>query len=169
MLSKLIQFFLNNRLSVTLATLLIAFLGVMVAPFDWEIGLERNPVPVDAIPDIGENQQIVFTEWHGRSPQDIEDQITYPLTSALMGVPGVKTVRGISMFGFSTIYVIFDEDIEFYWSRSRILEKLASLPDNLLPDSVSPALGPDATGLGQIFWYTLEGYDGNGKPTGGWS
>jgi copper/silver efflux system protein len=88
----------------------------------------RDPVPVDAIPDIGENQQIVFTQWMGRSPQDIEDQITYPLTTALLGLPQVKTIRSYSMFGFSSIYIIFKEDAEFYWTRSRILEKLNSLP-----------------------------------------
>ena len=146
-----------------------AMWGVAVAPFDWELGgLPRNPIPVDAIPDIGENQQIVFTEWMGRSPQDVEDQIGYPLTVSLLGVPGVKTIRSYSSFGFSSIYIIFEEDIEFYWSRSRILEKLNSLPAGTLPDGVQPALGPDATSLGQVFWYTLEGLDENGEPTGGW-
>lgn len=130
--------------------------------------LPNDPVPVDAIPNIGENQQIVFTDWSGRSPQDVEDQITYPLTSALLGIPGVKSVRSNSMFGFSSIYLIFDEDIDFYWSRSRILEKLNALPAQLLPDGVQPTLGPDATALGQIFWYTLEGRDQDGQATGGW-
>jgi Cu(I)/Ag(I) efflux system membrane protein CusA/SilA len=144
-------------------------LGTVNAPFNWDTGfLPSNPVAVDAIPDIGENQQIVFTKWDGRSPQDIEDQITYPLTTSLLGIPGVKTIRSSSMFGFSSIYIIFEEDIEFYWSRSRILEKLNSLPSGLLPEGVNPALGPDATGLGQIFWYTLEGRDENGNVTGGW-
>lgn len=143
--------------------------GVLVAPFDWDVGdLPRSPVPVDAIPDIGENQQIIFTEWMGRSPQDVEDQIGYPLTVSLLGVPGVKTIRSYSMFGFSSIYVIFNEDIDFYWSRSRVLEKLNSLPSGTLPESVSPTLGPDATALGQIYWYTLEGRDPDGRPTGGW-
>ena len=114
-------------------------------------------MPVDAIPDIGENQQIVFTEWAGRSPKDIEDQVTYPLTVSLLGVPGVKTIRSNSFFGFSTIYIIFKEDVEFYWSRSRILEKLNSLPAGTLPEQVQPTLGPDATALGQVFWYTVEG------------
>ncbi|MGB2279640.1 MAG: efflux RND transporter permease subunit, partial [Flavobacteriales bacterium] len=137
--------------------------------FNWDTGfLPSNPVAVDAIPDIGENQQIVFTKWDGRSPQDIEDQITYPLTTSLLGIPGVKTIRSSSMFGFSSIYIIFEEDVEFYWSRSRILEKLNSLPSGLLPNDVNPALGPDATGLGQIFWYTLEGRDEKGNVTGGW-
>ncbi|MCZ6715145.1 MAG: efflux RND transporter permease subunit [Deltaproteobacteria bacterium] len=168
-IDRLVLFFLKRRLVPIL--LLGAFLlwGVMVAPFDWEIpGLPRDPVPVDAIPDIGENQQIVFTEWPGRSPQDVEDQVTYPLTVALLGLPGVKSVRSFSMFGFSSIYVIFDESVEFYWSRSRILEKLSSLPSQTLPEGVNPALGPDATPLGQVFWYTLEGRDPQGDPTGGW-
>lgn len=95
------------------------------APFNWDTGfLPKNPVPVDAIPDIGENQQIVFTDWPGRSPQDVEDQITYPLTTSLLGISGVKSIRSTSMFGFSSIYIIFNEDVEFYWSRSRVLEKL---------------------------------------------
>ena len=95
--------------------------GIVNAPFNWDTGfLPNNPVAVDAIPDIGENQQIVFTKWDGRSPQDIEDQITYPLTTSLLGIPGVKTIRSSSMFGFSSIYIIFEEDIEFYWSRSNV-------------------------------------------------
>lgn len=142
--------------------------GIITAPFNWDIGLPNDPVPVDAIPDIGENQQIIFTEWKGRSPQDIEDQITYPLTTALLGIPGVKTIRSNSMFGYSSIYVIFEENVEFYWSRSRMLEKLNSLPKGLLPEGVQPSLGPDATALGQVFWYTLEGRDEQGKVTGGW-
>ena len=143
--------------------------GTVNAPFNWDTGfLPSSPVAVDAIPDIGENQQIVFTKWEGRSPQDIEDQISYPLTTALLGIPGVKTVRSSSMFGLSSVYIIFEEDIEFYWSRSRILEKLNALPSGLLPENVNPALGPDATGLGQIFCYTLEGRDTEGNVTGGW-
>ncbi len=168
-IEKLIWFFMDNPVIVTVVMLLFVGWGVLVAPFDWEIdGVERDPVPVDAIPDIGENQQIVFTQWMGRSPQDIEDQITYPLTAALMGVPGVQTVRSHSFFGFSSIYLIFEEGVDFYWSRSRILEKLNSLPSGTLPNGVQPALGPDATALGQIFWYTLEGADRDGNPTGGW-
>ena len=165
----ILKFCLQNRLIVWLLLLGALFWGLMVAPFDWKLGdLPRDPVPVDAIPDIGENQQIVFTPWPGRSPQDVEDQITYPLTSALLAIPGVKNVRAFSMFGFSSIYIIFSEDIDFYWSRSRILEKLNSLPSGTLPEGVTPALGPDATALGQIFWYTIEGQDKNGNPTGGW-
>ncbi len=169
MLNKIIRFFLDNRL---VAWLLIIFLigwGISVAPFNWKIDiLPRDPVPVDAIPDIGENQQIIFTEWMGRSPQDIEDQITYPLTSALLGIPGVTSIRSTSMFGFSSIYIIFDEDVEYYWSRARILEKLNALPAGLIPGDVTPQLGPDATALGQVFWYTLDGLNEEGENVGGW-
>ena len=169
MINKSIKFLIENKLVAVLLLVLFIGWGTVNAPFNWDTGfLPNNPVAVDAIPDIGENQQIVFTKWDGRSPQDIEDQITYPLTTSLLGIPGVKTIRSSSMFGFSSIYIIFEEDIEFYWSRSRILEKLNSLPSGLLPEGVNPALGPDATGLGQIFWYTLEGRDENGKVTGGW-
>ncbi|WP_372807911.1 efflux RND transporter permease subunit [Pontiella sp.] len=166
---RLIRFCLENRLIVVLFTMAVVFAGILVAPFDWKVGeLQRYPVSVDAIPDIGENQQIVFTEWMGRSPQDVEDQIGYPLTVQLLGIPGVKTIRSYSMFGFSSIYIIFKEDVEFYWSRTRVLEKLNSLPAGTLPDGARPALGPDATALGQVFWYTLEGRDPDGNPTGGW-
>lgn len=169
MINKIIQFFINNKLVAWLLLICFVGWGVVTAPFDLGLDfLPKDPVAVDAIPDIGENQQIVFTKWQGRSPQDVEDQITYPLTTSLLGIPGVKSIRSSSMFGFSSIYVIFDENVEFYWSRSRILEKLNSLPTNLLPDEVQPTLGPDATALGQIYWYTLEGRDKEGKPTGGW-
>lgn len=169
MLNRIIKYFLENRLVTVL--ILIGFIawGIVTAPFGWQVGaLPSDPVPVDAIPDIGENQQIVFTQWQGRSPQDIEDQISYPLTTYLLGIPGVKSIRSSSIFGFSSIYIIFNEDIEFYWSRSRILEKLNSIPSGLLPESVQPTLGPDATALGQVYWYTIEGRDGDGNPTGGW-
>ncbi|PWL24802.1 efflux RND transporter permease subunit [uncultured Roseivirga sp.] len=168
MINNLIKFFLYNRLVTFLLLVILIGWGLVTAPFDWQVNLPKDPVPVDAIPDIGENQQIVFTEWAGRSPQDIEDQITYPLTSTLLGLPGVKTIRSSSMFGASSIYIIFEDGIEFYWSRSRILEKLSALPQNLLPDGVQPSLGPDATALGQIFWYTIEGRDKDGNPVGGW-
>jgi len=169
MLHKSIKFLIENKLVTVLLLTLFVGWGISTAPFDWDTGnFPRNPVAVDAIPDIGENQQIVFTKWSGRSPQDIENQITYPLTTSLLGVPGVKTIRSSSMFGFSSVYIIFEEDVEFYWSRSRILEKLNSLPNGLLPNDVQPSLGPDATGLGQIFWYTLEGRDEQGNVTGGW-
>jgi copper/silver efflux system protein len=168
-LDGIIRFFLAQKLLVVLLVVLITGWGVAVAPFDWDIDwLPRNPVPADAIPNLGENQQIVFTEWPGRSPQDVEDQVTYPLTVSLLGVPGVREVRSSSAFGFSMIFLIFDEDTEFYWSRSRIIEKLNSLPAGLLPDDVTPALGPDATALGQVYWYTLEGRNPDGYPVGGW-
>lgn len=163
-----IGWFIENKLVVFVLSLMLIAGGVYVAPFNWNTGaLPRDPVPVDAIPDIGENQQIVFTNWPGRSPRDVEDQVTYPLTTALLGIPGVRTVRSTSALGFSSIYVIFEDDIEFYWSRSRVLEKLASLPPSTVPDGVSPTLGPDATALGQIFWYTLEGQDKDGNVVGG--
>lgn len=169
MLNKIIRYFLENKLVTLLVIFIFIGWGLVTAPFGWRIGsLPSDPVPVDAIPDIGENQQIVFTQWMGRSPQDIEDQITYPLTTSLLGIPGVKSIRSSSIFGFSSIYIIFDESVDFYWSRSRILEKLNSLPSGLLPEGVQPALGPDATALGQVYWYTLEGRDKEGNPTGGW-
>jgi len=170
MLNKIIRYFLENKLITFI--ILFAFIigGIVTAPFNWELSwMERNPVPVDAIPDIGENQQIVFTEWMGQSPQDVEDQITYPLTTSLLGIPGVKTIRSNSIFGLSSIYIIFEDGVDFYWSRTRILEKLNSLPPGTVPSDVKPALGPDATALGQVFWYTLEGRDPKtGEPTGGW-
>ncbi len=169
MLNAVIKFFLENKIIAFLLLLLFGGWGLVTMPFD--VGLDflpRDPIAVDAIPDIGENQQIIFTEWMGRSPEDVENQVTYPLTTALLGIAGVKNIRSNSMFGFSSIYVIFEENVEFYWSRSRILEKLNSLPTNLLPEGVQPSLGPDATALGQIYWYTLEGRDSLGKATGGW-
>lgn len=170
MLNKIIKYFLENRIITTFLLIAVIFGGLATAPFNWHGGLiPRDPIAVDAIPDIGDNQQIVATEWMGRSPKDIQEQITYPLSTSLLGIPGVKTIRSTSMFGMSFIYIIFNDDVEFYWSRSRILEKLNSLPAGLLPDGVQPSLGPDATALGQIFWYTLEGRDPKtGKPTGGW-
>ena len=170
MLNKIIRYFLENKLITFMLLLSFIIGGVITAPFNWETSLlERSPIPVDAIPDIGENQQIVFTEWPGQSPQDIEDQISYPLTTALLGIPGVKTIRSNSIFGLSSIYIIFKDDVDFYWSRTRILEKLNSLPPGTVPNEVKPALGPDATALGQVYWYTLEGRDTKtGKPTGGW-
>lgn len=169
MLNKSIKFFLDHKIFAYLLLAVLLLWGLQAIPLKTNSSwVGSNPVAIDAIPDIGENQQIVFTKWAGRSPKDIEDQITYPLTTSLLGIPGVKTIRSSSMFGFSSIYIIFEEDIDFYWSRSRILEKLNSLPDNVLPQGVSPTLGPDATALGQIFWYTLEGRDEKGRPTGGW-
>ncbi|NQT28967.1 MAG: efflux RND transporter permease subunit [Candidatus Saganbacteria bacterium] len=146
MIEKIIEFSLKNRL------LLIALFLVLIGVGIWAM----NNTPIDAIPDIGENQVIVFTDWPGRSPKDVEDQITYPLSVNLQGLPGVKTVRSSSAFGFSIIYIIFKDNIDFYWARTRVLERL-NLAQTYLPYGVTPILGPDATGLGQIFWYTVEG------------
>ena len=167
--ARLIRALLARRVIVFLVVLLLVGWGILVSPFRWAPPwLSHSGVPVDAIPDIGENQQIVFTGWPGRSPRDVEDQITYPLTVSLLGIPRVKTVRSFSMFGFSTIYVIFEDGVDFYWCRTRILEKLNSLPPDTLPEGIQPRLGPDATAMGQVFWYTLEGRDTEGNPTGGW-
>ncbi len=163
------RFCLTNKLVVVLVVLFTLGWGLTVAPFDWDLGeMMRDPVPVDAIPDTGANQQIVFTEWPGQSPQQIDDQVTYPLSSMLLNVSGVKTVRSTSMFGFSSIYVIFEDGVDFFWSRARLNEKLTSLPPGTLPPGVNPVMGPDSTSLGQVFWYTLEGRDKEGNPAGGW-
>ena len=171
MTNRLIRFCLENPLVVFLFTVFAIGWGLYHAPFAWNLaGAPRDPVAVDAIPNLGENQQIVFTEWMGRSPRDVEDQITYPLSVALLGVPEVKTIRSSSMTGFSSVYVVFDEKADFYASRSRILEKLSSLPAGTLPENVTPSLGPDATPLGQVYWYTLEGRDPDtGEALGGWN
>ena len=115
-----------------------------------------NRTPVDAIPDIGEKQVIVYAEWAGRSPQDVDNQVTYPLTTGLTGTPGVKSIRSMSGFGFSMVFVIFKDEIDYYWARSRVLERI-NVAQQRLPAGVSPVLGPDATALGQIYWYTVEG------------
>lgn len=145
MIQTLIELSIRKRYYVVFFFMFVAGLSIY----------SLNTARIDAIPDVGENQQIVFTEWAGRSPKDIEEQVTYPLSTSLQGIPGVNRIRGISAFGFSTIYIIFDDNIDFYWSRSRVLEKLASI-GSILPESVVPKLGPDATGLGQVYWYTLE-------------
>ena len=159
MINRLISFCLRNGIVVAVLVLAIVLVGVAVMPFRTPFDSSssfRNPVPVDAIPDISENQVIVATEWAGRSPEDVEDQVTYPLTTSLQGVPNVVNIRAISGFGFSRIYVIFEDGTDFYWARTRVLERLATTNSGL-PQGVTPALGPDATALGQIFWYTVEG------------
>ena len=170
MFNRFVKYFLENRLITFIFLITFVVLGMVFMPFNWKSDFfPRDPIAVDAIPDIGENQQIVSTEWMGRSPKDMQDQVTFPLTTALLGIPGVQTVRSTSMFGMSFIYIIFKDNIEFYWSRSRILEKLNSLPSGTLPAGVQPTLGPDATALGQIYWYTLEGRNPKtGQPNGGW-
>ncbi len=146
MIDKLINYCLKTPFVVFVLYIVIFFWGI------WAI----TNIPVDAIPDIGEKQVIVYTDWPGRSAQDVEDQITYPLSVSLRGVPGVKTIRATSAFGFSEVYLIFHDRIDYYWARSRVLEKL-NLASTKLPSGVIPVLGPDATGLGQVFWYTVEG------------
>jgi Cu(I)/Ag(I) efflux system membrane protein CusA/SilA len=145
MVEKLISFSLRNRFLVLL---------VSAALFGWGIySVQQNPI--DAIPDLSENQVIVFTEWMGRSPQVIEDQVTYPLVSNLQGIPKVKNIRASSMFGMSFVYVIFEDNVDPYWARTRVLERL-NYAQRLLPQNVVPTLGPDGTGVGHIFWYHLE-------------
>ncbi len=145
MVNRLIELSLRNRLIVIV--LAMGLLG-------WGIyNIQRNPV--DAIPDLSENQVIVFTEWMGQSPQIIEDQVTYPLVSNLQGVPKVKNIRGTSMFGMSFVYVVFEDNVDVYWARTRVLERL-SYAQRLLPPNVTPTLGPDGTGVGHIFWYHLD-------------
>lgn len=146
MINRLIEFSLKNRFLVVLAYLLLAGAGY------WAL----LSTPIDAIPDLSENQVIVFTDWPGRSPQEAEDQITYPLTVNLQGLPGVRTVRSSSAFGFSMVNIIFEDSIDVYFARTRVLERL-NLASSFLPAGVVPTLGPDATGVGQVFWYTVEG------------
>ncbi|MBK6990325.1 MAG: efflux RND transporter permease subunit [Chitinophagaceae bacterium] len=145
MVQKLIELALRNRLIV----LLIA--GGLFAYGIYSI--KKNPI--DAIPDLSENQVIVFTEWMGRSPQVIEDQVTYPLVSNLQGIPKIKNIRGSSMFGMSFVYVIFEDNVDIYWARTRVLERL-NFAQRLLPQGVTPSLGPDGTGVGHIYWYHLD-------------
>lgn len=145
MVEKLITFSLRNRAIVLL---------VAAGLFGWGIySVQQNPI--DAIPDLSENQVIVFTEWMGRSPQVIEAQVTYPLVSNLQGIPKVKNIRGASMFGMSFVYIIFEDNVDTYWARTRVLERL-NYAQRLLPQNVVPTLGPDGTGVGHIFWYHLE-------------
>jgi CzcA family heavy metal efflux pump len=144
MVEKLIEISLRNKFIV-----LIIVIGLFI--WGW-FSIQKNPI--DAIPDLSENQVIVFTEWMGRSPQLIEDQITYPLVSNLQGIPKIKRIRGTSMFGMSFVYVIFDDNVDIYWARTRVLERL-NYAQRLLPTGITPSLGPDGTGVGHIFWYTL--------------
>lgn len=150
MINQLISWSIHNRFIVILAALGLISYGAY----------SLTQTPVDAIPDMSENQVIVFTEWMGHSPQIMEDQVTFPLESNLQGIPKVKDVRAISMFGMSFIYVIFQDNVDIYWARTRVLERL-DYAKRSLPAGVTPTLGPDATGVGQIYWYTLQapGYD----------
>ncbi len=152
MVNGLIRWCLTHRLLILLAMAALAWGGYEAL---------KN-TPVDAIPDIGEKQVIVFAEWPGRSPQDVDDQVTFPLTTSLTGTPGVKTIRSMSGFGFSMVFLIFQDSTDYYWARSRVLERM-NVAQQRLPEGVTPVLGPDATALGQVFWYTLEG-EGFGLP-----
>src|SRR6187401_1559412 len=150
MVRILIGIALRNRIVVLLIAAALFSYGIY--------SLKQNPI--DAIPDLSENQVIVFTEWMGRSPQVIEDQVTYPLVSNLQGVPKLKNIRGTSMFGMSFVYVIFEDNADIYWARTRVAERL-NFAQKFLPEGISPTLGPDGTGVGHIFWYSLDakGYD----------
>jgi Cu(I)/Ag(I) efflux system membrane protein CusA/SilA len=150
MINRIIDIALRNRIIVLLIAAGITAYGIYAV----------KTTPVDAIPDLSENQVIIFTEWMGRGPQIIEDQITYPLVSNLQGIPRVKNIRANSMFGMSFVFVIFEDDVDIYWARTRVLERL-NYAQRLLPEGIAPTLGPDGTGLGHIYWYTLDapGYD----------
>ncbi len=149
MIKIILDFCIRERLLILLAS-------VVLIAYGW---YSTQQVPLDAIPNVGENQVIVLTEWTGRSPKDMEDQITYPLSIALQAVPGSKSVRGKSMFGFSFVQVTFDDDVDFYWARSRVAEQLTTVTGSL-PDGVTPTLAPDATALGQIYYYVLKPPEG---------
>lgn len=146
MVAALIRWCLKNAFLVVVAVLAISAGGYYA--------LTRTPV--DAIPDIGEKQVIVFADWDGRSPQDVDNQVTYPLTTSLTGTPGVKTIRSMSGFGFSMVFVVFKDDVDYYWARSRVIERM-NVAQQRLPTGVVPVIGPDATALGQVYWYTVEG------------
>src|SRR5512136_2072331 len=146
MIEKLIEASIRNRFLVLIIAGAMTVAGIYA----------MLNTPVDAIPDLSENQVIVFTDWMGRSPREIEDQVTYPLSVSLQGLAGVKAVRSSSEFNFSMINIIFDDNVDFYFARQRVLERL-TLASTFLPPGVVPYLAPDATALGQIFWYTVEG------------
>lgn len=145
MVQKLIELALRNRLIVLLLAGSLFTYGIY--------SVKQNPI--DAIPDLSENQVIVFTEWMGRSPQVMEDQVTYPLVSNLQGIPKIKNIRGSSMFGMSFVYVIFEDNVDIYWARTRVLERL-NFAQRLLPQGLTPSLGPDGTGVGHVYWYHLD-------------
>jgi CzcA family heavy metal efflux pump len=145
MINQLISLSLKNRYIVLLIAVILFVWGVYA--------VKQNPI--DAIPDLSENQVIVFTEWQGRSPQIMEDQVTYPLVSNLQGIPKVKAIRATSMFGMSFVYIVFEDKADVYWARSRVLERL-NYAQRLLPEGITPTLGPDGTGVGHILWYTLD-------------
>src|SRR5213593_1249021 len=145
MINRLIDVALRNRFIVV-----VVYLGL--ASWGW---WAVTSTPIDAIPDLSDNQVIVFTDWPGHSPQEVEDQVTYPLTTNLQGLAGVRVVRSQSAFGFSMIYIVFEDNVDLYFARTRVLERM-SLVAKSLPAGVAPTLGPDATGVGHVFWYTVE-------------
>src|SRR6187397_1144845 len=145
MINRLLELSLRHRALVVLLSLALAGWGW------WAL----RATPIDAIPDLSDNQVIVFTDWTGHSPQEVEDQVTYPLTVNLQGLAGVRVIRSQSAFGFSMVYAVFEDDVDLYFARARVLERL-SLVAKSLPVGVVPTLGPDATGVGHVFWYTLE-------------
>jgi Cu(I)/Ag(I) efflux system membrane protein CusA/SilA len=145
MINWLIDWSIRNRVIVIGVYIAVALAGY------WAL----TRTPIDAIPDLSDNQVIVFTDWPGRSPKEVEDQVTYPLVTSLQGLPGVRVVRASSAFSFSMVNVIFEDNVDLYWARTRVLERL-NLVSKQLPEGVTPTLGPDATGVGQVFWYTLE-------------
>src|SRR5687768_13818710 len=145
MINRLIELSLRNRVVIVALYLTLGAWGW------WAL----TATPIDAIPDLSDNQVIVFTDWAGHSPQEVEDQVTYPLTTNLQGLAGVRVVRSQSAFGFSMIYVVFEDNVDLYFARSRVLERM-SLVSKALPSGVVPTLGPDATGVGHVFWYTIE-------------
>ncbi|HXH18627.1 MAG TPA: efflux RND transporter permease subunit, partial [Chitinophagales bacterium] len=144
MIERIISWSIHNRFLVWVGILFIIAGGVY----------SIAETPVDAIPDLSENQVIIFTEWMGRNPKIMEDQVTFPLVSNLQGIPKIKTIRAASMFGMSFIFVIFEDDAEIYWARSRVLERL-NYAQRFLPQGITPTIGPDGTGIGHVFWYTL--------------
>src|SRR5438552_13445030 len=146
MIERVIEYSIRNRFIVLVIAGALAIGGIYAV----------LNTPVDAIPDLSENQVIVFTDWMGRSPKEVQDQVTYPLSLKLQGLAGVKAIRSSSEFNFSMITIIFEDSIDFYFARQRVMEKL-TLADTFLPQGVAPYLAPDATALGQIFWYTAEG------------
>jgi len=145
MIEKIISWSTHNRFFVWLGILIIIIGGVFAVA----------TTPIDAIPDLSENQVIIYTEWMGRNPKIIEDQVTYPLVSNLQGLPEIKSIRAASMFGMSFVFVIFNDDVDIYWARSRVLERL-NYAQKFLPAGLTPSLGPDGTGVGHVFWYTLD-------------
>src|SRR6187399_586695 len=155
MIERVIEFSIRNRFLVLALTLVLTVAAIYAV----------YQTPVDAIPDLSENQVIVFADWMGRSPKEIEDQVTYPLSLKLQGLAGIRTVRSSSEFNFSMITLIFEDSVDFYFARQRVLEKL-TLANTYLPAGVTPYLAPDATALGQVFWYTVETSPANPIDTG---